>query len=182
MGKGKGYKYNQNLITPSQEIIGKNKNFNPVEAATTSIELDPQVEYNYEEHKEYNININEHSDLVTKLAIRDNYILVRLFKYDKESLSEGGIILEDTELYMTHGGQARAKIKDTPYQRRGVVVNKGKLNCSEEWNLLLVPGAIIQLPENKLKEHHVDKTKKVDIGHGYFMINAATVEAIELNK
>jgi hypothetical protein len=55
------------------------------------------------------------------------------------------------------------------------------MNCSDYWNELLVPGAVIHLPENNLKEHHVDKSKKTDIGHGYFMINAATIEAIELN-
>jgi hypothetical protein len=168
------------LITPSQEILGKNKEFNPVEASTQKIELDDRTPVDYEANKDYNQNINVHSDLIDKLYIRDNYLLVRLFKYDKESISEGGIILEDTEVYATAQGQMRARIKDTPYQRRGVVVKKGQLNCSEKWDNLLTPGCIIHLPENKLKEHHVDKTKKTDIGHGYFMINAATVEAIEL--
>jgi hypothetical protein len=178
MGKGPNSK-RKKIIAPGKNLIGGD--FNPVEEATQKVEIDPVTEYNYEDHRKYNEAINDHSELVTNLAIRDNYILVRLFKYDQESFSEGGIILEDTELYATAGGQARARIKQTPYQRRGIVVTKGHMNCSDYWNELLVPGAVIHLPENKLKEHHVDKSKKTDIGHGYFMINAATIEAIELN-
>jgi hypothetical protein len=167
------------LITPSKEIIGKNKEFNPVEAATTKIELDQPEQYNYDEHRKYNTEINNHPELIDKLHIRDGYVLIRLFKYDKESKSEGGIILEDVELYETHGGQKRARIKDTPFQRRGVIVKTGVLNSSEEWKSLMIPGNIVHIPENKLKEYHLDKSKKVDIGHGYFMMNAAVIEALE---
>jgi hypothetical protein len=175
-------KRKNNLITPSQEIIGKNKSFNPVEDFSQKIELDERESINYEERKEYNKNIHTHPEHVTNLAIRDNYLLVRLYKYDQESMSEGGIILEDTEVYATHGGQMRARVKQNPYQRRGIIVKSGKLNYSEEWSDLMQPGAVIHIPDNKLKEHHVDKTKKTDIGHGYFMINAATVEAVELDS
>ena len=164
------------IIGPSKNLIGGD--FNPVEEATQKIELDAREEYNYEEHKVYNEKINEHSELVENLFIRDNYLLVRLFKYDTESVSEGGIILEDTELYATSQGQMRARVKQVPFQRRGIIVKVGHQNCSDSWKELLVPGNIIHIPDNKLKEYHVDKTKKVDIGHGYFMVNSAIVEAI----
>jgi hypothetical protein len=177
MGKGPNSK-RKKIIGPSQNLIGGD--FNPVEEATTKIELDDRAPVDYEANRKYNAEINKHPELIDRLVIRDNYILVRLFKYDRESISEGGIILEDTEVYSTDGGQIRARIKDTPYQRRGVIVKVGHQNSSDHWKKYLVPEAIIHLPENKLKEHHVDKTKKTDIGHGYFMINAATVEAIEL--
>jgi len=153
-----------------------------VEEAIQKIEIDDATPVDFEAHKEYNSNINNHSELVENLAIRDNYLLVRLFKYEQESLSQGGIIMEDLEAYITDGGQARAKVKNTPYSRRGVIVKAGHTPYSEEWVSLLKPGNIIHLPENKLKEFHVDKSKKVDTGHGYFMINAATIEAVELDS
>lgn len=152
-----------------------------MEESIQRIEIDDAAPVDFEANKEYNRTINDHSDLVTNLAIRDNYILVRLFKYEQESLSEGGIIMEDLEGYMTEGGQARARIKATPYSRRGVIVKVGHVPYSDAWVKLLEPGAVVHLPENKLKEFHVDKSKKVDQGHGYFMVNAATIEAIETN-
>ena len=173
-------KKNGQVISPSNEIIGKNKEINPVTDFNQKIELEPAEETNYEANAAYNANINEHSDLVTNLAIRDNYVLVRLFKYDQDSISAGGIILEDIETYATAQGQVKAKIRDIQYQRRGVVVKSGHMACSEDWAKLLQPGAIIHIPDNKLKEHHVDKRMKTDNKHGYFMINIATIEAVEL--
>lgn len=173
-------KKNGQVISPSTEIIGKNREINPVTDFNPKIELDPAEETNYAANAEYNSKINDHSELVTNLAIRDNYVLVRLFKYDQESISTGGIILEDIETYTTAQGQMKAKVRDISYQRRGIIVKAGHMMCSAEWSDLLKPGAIVHIPDNKLKEHHVDKRMKTDNKHGYFMINIATIEAVEL--
>ena len=166
----------KDLILPGG-IIGSKKNKKKGSPLIEGVDVE---EVRYSEFKAYNDNINIHHENIDTLVMRDNYVLIRLFKFEEDTKTEGGIIVDDVQTYKTEGGQIRARTKTVPYQKRGVIVMKGLNLGNSEFEKLLVPGTIVHVPSNELRPYHLDRTKRVaDISLGYFAVHVATLDAIE---
>lgn len=144
------------------------------------IEVDEPEVRDFSAAQEYNKNIYNIDEKVESLVIKDNHVLVKLFKYDKETKSEGGILLQDTELYTTAGGQMRAKVKQNVYQKRGIVVKVGCLGDMSDYKEMLIRNTIVHLPTSDLKEFHIDKTLEIPENLGYFLVHVNVIEALEI--
>lgn len=170
-----------NIITPNNKIIGsKPVKSNKVKSQNIEIELEREEKTDFTKEIEYNKNINTHPDFINNLMVKDNHVLIKLFKFEKPSTSTGGIILEDTELYQTEGGRTKARVKINPYQKRGVVVKTGFSESVSDFSKALnTPGTVVHVPTNEFKEFHIDKTKKMSDREGYFLVHLGVIEVIE---
>lgn len=168
----------KNIITPPSIANAFGKKGTP-NSEKTAMQMVAPIEFNYEKHIEYNESINEHDTIIGNLVFRDNHVLLRYFKFEKDSKTEGGIITEDIEYMKTDGGQIKGRINQIPFQKRAVVVKSGKFTQSSKFLDSLTPGTIVHLAGNNYAEFHIDKTKKVDVGHGYILLHSAGIEAIE---
>ena len=163
----------QNFYVP-QLVGSKPKEEKP------KIDLMEPAPVNYDSNKEYNQDIlttvPEH---LMNLVIRDNFVLVRLFKYESEFKTEGGLIIEDFEFMQTEAGQVKARMATNPYQKRAVVINRGHVNMESEFYKKLMFGTIIHLSTNKLEAFKVYKDKRGEDNQGFALINVGAIEAIE---
>jgi hypothetical protein len=141
--------------------------------------IDTQHDTN--EYIEYNKNINNHPEYLNKFIVRDNHVIVRLFKYEEFAVSDGGIIIDNATEFMTDStGQIKARRDANPYQFRGVIVNVGHLGTDNPFLSKLVPGTVVRTLSNKLgNEFDTEPTTKGTQDNGYFLIHVGQICGIE---
>lgn len=157
----------ESILKPSNKIIGSE-----LTSATPS----------YEKEKEYNANINKHEELMSRIRIKDNFVMVRFFKYDKDPISDGGILLKDMKDDVTEGGRKTSKLVNSPYQKKAVVVlladNLSKL---DGFPSTIKVGDIVHMSQGSYYEFHIDKSVEVDKDHGYCLVHVAAIDCVETN-
>ena len=105
-------------------------------------------------------------------------MLVKLYKYEGEATTDGGIILEDFEYMQTESGQVKARLNGNQFQLRGRVVLVGDLPDGSFYQKIK-PGVTVLTSTNKLEPFKVDRTKRGEVNNGYFLVNFSTIEAIQ---
>lgn len=160
------------LITPKQPFEKKPKQAEVIFEKSNA---------DYDAHKEYNKNIKDFDPYFESFKVKDNHMIVRVFKQEADEKSSQGIILNnDVEWYETPGGQMKVRQSQNFYQTKAVVVTAGDLGESD-FNKSLVPGTIVRLSTNKLGvEFDTTPETKGKVNKGYFLIHAATIIGIEL--
>lgn len=135
----------------------------------------------YTKNREYNDNILSVPAYLSNLTFKDNHALVRLYKWEKEMTSKGGIILHESEWHQTAGGQMKSRIDQTPYQKRGVIVALGNiLDSSSTFYAKLKRGMTVLLETNKLgKEFDTKPTRQGIELNGFFLVHISRITAIE---
>jgi hypothetical protein len=160
-----------NLILPSDKIIG----------STKKEPIIPVNQKNYEAEKKYNAEINNHPEIISKLKIRDNYVMLRMFKYDHDPVSEGGILVKDMQEVMTEGGRKKAEFAKNPYQMRAVIVLiSDSLKDDRGIAGSLKIGDVVHIAPGNYKGFNTDKTVEVPADNGYFLVHASAIDCIEL--
>jgi len=159
------------ILKPSTNIIGSKPK--PIEVKAKA----------YTEEKEYNKNINVHPEIISRLRLKDNFVMLRLFKYEQDPVSEGGIILKEMENAVTEGGRKTSNIVNNPWQNRGIVVLVAE-NLKDEKGLVstLKAGDVIHHSAKVLYGFSVDKSIEVDNNHGYYLVHSSVIDCVELPK
>ncbi len=156
------------MILPSDKIIGSNPKTVEVKAKS------------YDEEKAYNADINHHSEIISRLRLKDNYVMIRMFKYEQDPISAGGIILKDMENAVTEGGRKTANLVNNPWQSRGIVVLLAD-NLKEDKGFAgsIKVGDIVHHSAKALYGFHLDKSVEVDNTHGYFLVHVSVIDCVE---
>ena len=141
------------------------------------------VKLDFSKGEEYNKSIQKEIDNLIKeyqhLDIKPNHAIVKLFKYEGEMKSEGGIIVEDFDVIQTEGGQLKSRINTNPYQTRGVVLNVSSEGSGVDYYEKIIPGTVVHLMGSNFAFFKLDKTKKGQDTNGVIFVNLHAVEAIE---
>lgn len=141
------------------------------------------MKIDYTKGEEYNENVmNELEEMAaaySKVTMKPNHALVKLFKYEGEMKTEGGIIVEDFDVIQTEGGQLKSRINTNPYQSRGVILNVSNGDPDNSFYDSIRVGTIVHLMGSNFSFFKLDKRKKGQDTNGIILINLHAVEAVE---
>ena len=173
------------IFKPDTRLIGVDSSAATAAAAEQRRQdMIETVKHNYDNYKEYNKNIlaleGEEKEMIGRLSIRPNNVLVRLFKHEADLKTKGGIILDDYELMQTEGGQIKARVNANPYQERGVVIKASEDLPDGKFYKDLKEGTIVHLATAKLAPFKLDKSLRGESIDGFYLMNVAAIDAIEL--
>lgn len=133
--------------------------------------------------EDYNENImkelEEMAAKYSKVVMKPNHALVKLFKYEGEMKTEGGIIVEDFDVIQSEGGQLKSRINTNPYQSRGVILNVSNENTDNTFYESIQVGTVVHIMGSNFSFFKLDKRKKGQDTNGIILINLHAVEAVE---
>lgn len=133
------------------------------------------------ERDEHNVSIMKINPKIEQGTLPGNIMLVRLFKFEFETETEGGLIVPKFKNYETDGGRWASKIDQLVWQARGVVVKHGTKMEDEDKEQMPV-GSIVWVPLSTLasgREFYDERETPAAVYDGYSRILPGAVEFIE---
>lgn len=132
----------------------------------------------------YNRNLMDIHENIKSGTLPGNRILIRLFKFEFDTTTEGGLIIPKFKKYETDGGRLASKIEEIKWQPRGVVVKLGDDMTEGDRNRYKV-GDIVWIPLSSMMsgtEFFEERDTPAASFNGYILLNPGTIQFIESTR